>query len=178
MDQGLREEFAQWLSRETWQWTTYGTLTFSRPMLKDALRFSKAWVRNIARTAQSVQGFCFQETHSDGQRLHVHCLLSLKRNLLQQPSNTEMWSWWFRKFGRAVVTDFVTAPKRRPTTWRSEPQIFEKLAGYLTKYVLKEASQGGFDWDFYSYFGGIEVDFHETMMYKSGIAETMPLGEY
>jgi len=69
----MREEFAAWLSNETWAWTTYATLTFERPMRKDALRFARAWVRFIARTAGEVWGFCFQETHSDGHTLLVIC---------------------------------------------------------------------------------------------------------
>jgi len=178
MDQGLRREFAQWLSSETWRWTTYGTLTFSRPMLKDALRFSRAWVKFIARTAQSVRGFCFQETHSDGLRLHVHCLLSIQRNLLKQPSNKEMWHWWFQKFGRAVVTDFCGTPPNTKSTSQSvssQAEIFSQLANYLTKYVVKEASQGGFDWDFYHFAGGFELDFGDTMRYRDGMASNVRL---
>jgi len=158
MDEVLREEFASWLSNETWHWTTYGTLTFSRPMRKGALRFAKAWVRSIARTAQSVWGFCFQETHLDGQRLHVHCLLSVRKNLLSQPSNTDMWLWWFQRFGRAVVTDYVATPRSAPKSSQTDALVFDKLAGYLTKYVVKEGSRGGFDWDFYSYSAGKELD--------------------
>jgi len=174
----LREEFQQWLSNETWNWTTYATLTFSRPMRKDALRFARAWVRFIARTAGEVWGFCFQETHSDGQRLHVHCLLSVRRNLLGEPSNREMWSWWFQKFGRAQVVDFQ--PRRRrlrgidlSLTTRNEPKqsnhkeicdsYVAPLASYLTKYMVKEAFSDTFDWDFYAWASGFELtpeEFH------------------
>jgi len=163
----LREEFQQWLSNETWNWTTYATLTFSRPMRKDALRFARAWVRFIARTAGEVWGFCFQETHSDGQRLHVHCLLSVRRNLLAQPSNREMWSWWFQKFGRAQVVDFrrpTTHPQMGPTSpLKTLPHseicrdYVTPLASYLTKYMVKESFSDTFDWDFYAWASGFEL---------------------
>jgi len=159
----LREEFEQWLSSETWAWTTYATLTFERPMRRDALRFARAWVRFIARTASEVWGFCFQETHLDGQRLHVHCLLSVRPNLLNQPSNRDMWSWWFQNFGRALVVDF------RPMVKASNPTKLKRanhhaicalhvapLASYLTKYMVKEAFSDTFDWDFYGYSSGKE----------------------
>jgi len=170
--QRLREEFQEWLSAETWNWTTYATLTFSRPMRKDALRFARAWVRFIARTAGEVWGFCFQETHSDGQRLHVHCLLHVRQNLLGQPSNREMWYWWFQKFGRAQVVQYHKPqnpqglpemnqePNNYPTLGNHQEITVEfvaPLASYLTKYMVKEAYQGGFDWDFYAYSSGFEL---------------------
>ncbi len=154
----LREEFQQWLSNETWGWTTYGTLTFARPMKKDALRFVRAWVRFIARTATKVSGFCFQETHWDGQRLHAHCLLSVTPNLIGQPSNREMWSWWFRRFGRAQV---VTVRTRK--NGKVPEEFVTPLAAYLTKYMVKEAFSSGFDWDFYAFADGLELtsdEFH------------------
>jgi len=169
----LREEFQTWLSNETWGWTTYATLTFSRPMRKDALRFAQAWVRFIARTANEVWGFCFQETHSDGQRLHVHCLLSVRPNLLGQPSNREMWSWWFQKFGRAHVVDYHTKKYHMPmSTWfpKTHNQVVEEfvspLASYLTKYIVKEAFSNTFDWDFYAFSSGNELtpnEFHAKL---------------
>jgi len=163
--ENVREEFSTWLSNENWRWTTYATLTFARPMRKDALRFARAWVRFIARTATEVWGFCFQETHSDGQRLHVHCLLSVRRNLIAQPSNEEMWSWWFQKFGRAQVVDYKGIHWKELaaslTTHRNHSEIVERyitpLAGYLTKYMVKEAFQDGFDWDFYAFSCGKEL---------------------
>jgi len=158
MDERLREEFAQWLSEETWRWTTYGTLTFARPMRKDALRFAKVWVRAIARTAAEVWGFCFQETHSDGQRLHVHCLLSVRRNLLGQPSNQEMWQWWYQRFGRNLILDYEASTRPSPNQSPNDTIAFDKLASYLTKYVVKEGATGGFDWDFYAYANGFELD--------------------
>jgi len=169
----LRKEFAAWLSNETWKWTTYGTLTFSRPMQKDALRFAKAWVRFIARTAKEVSGFCFQETHSDGQRLHVHCLLSVTPNLLGQPSNREMWSWWFQKFGRATVTDFLPKYGQSSVKLQENPGNHQKivddyivpLASYLTKYMVKEAFSDTFDWDFYSFTEGFELTSDEHVRY-------------
>jgi len=170
METQLQEEFSRWLSNGTWRWTTYATLTFSRPMRKDALRFAKAWVRWIARTANEVWGFCFQETHWDGQRLHVHCLLSVRRNLLQQPSNEEMWSWWYRKFGRAVVTDFRATQKKGQKLSQPTSIVFDQLATYLTKYVVKEGGSGGFDWDFYQFCGGIEVEIKAD----SGIMRKIP----
>lgn len=154
----LREEFALWLSSETWNWTTYGTLTFSRPMKRDALRFAKAWVRFIARTAAEVWGFCFQETHWDAQRLHVHCLLSVRRNLLKQPTNEEMWSWWFQRFGRNLILDFRQHSVRSPSADLTNSRACGLLASYLTKYVVKEAHEGGFDWDFFAYSDGKELD--------------------
>jgi len=171
----LREEFETWLSDETWDWTTYATLTFARPMLKDALRFAKVWVRNIARTASGVSGFCFQETHSDGQRLHVHCLLSVRPNLLSQPSNKDMWFLWFRSFGRALILDYdpswtrgesLTMKRAREKGSRG----IARLATYLTKYLLKEGSTGGFDWDYYSYQDGKELDMVQTVVYKKQLA--------
>ncbi len=173
MSKELQCRFAEWLSSATWKWTTYGTLTFSRPMRKDALRFARAWVRNIARTAAAVRGFCFQETHSDGQRLHVHCLLSVRRNLLGQPSNEAMWRWWFQRFGRAVITDFRAT--ERPPAASGSPQTnqlaFDQLSSYLTKYVVKEASAGGFDWDFYSFADGKEMDAGPNVAYNGAHRE-------
>lgn len=160
----LRWEFETWLSAETWAWTTYATLTFERPMHRDALRFARAWVRFIARTASEVWGFCFQETHSDGLRLHVHCLLSVRPNLLGQPSNREMWQWWFQNFGRALVVDFrpmkVKSPGKTIINRANHHAIcalhISPLASYLTKYMVKEASSDTFDWDFYGYSSGKE----------------------
>lgn len=166
METQLQEEFAQWLSNGTWRWTTYATLTFSRPMKKDALRFAQAWVRWIARTAAEVSGFCFQETHWDGQRLHVHCLLSVRRNLLHEPSNKEMWSWWHRKFGRAVVTDFRATQTKERKLSPNNTLVFDQLATYLTKYVVKEGGKGGFDWDYFAYSSGIELDYKGNRVYK------------
>jgi len=155
----LQEEFARWLSDETWQWTTYATLTFSRPMLKDALRWGKVWGNSIARTAKSVSGFFFQETHSDGQRLHVHSLLSIHPNLLCQPSNQDMWSLWFRSFGRALILDYKPSWKadRSSSSPKSQQNLVANLSTYLTKYVLKEGSSGGFDWDFFAWQDGKEL---------------------
>jgi len=167
METQLEEEFARWLSNATWHWTTYATLTFSRPMKKDALRFARAWVRWIARTAVEVRGFCFQETHWDGQRLHVHCLLSVRRSLLGEPSNERMWSWWFRRFGRAVVTDYIATQTKERKLSVANAEIFSQLSTYLTKYVVKEGSKGGFDWDFFDYSSGIEVDFSGKRRYKN-----------
>jgi len=170
----LRKEFETWLSNETWNWTTYATLTFSSPMLKDALRFARAWVRFIARTAKEVSGFCFQETHSDGLRLHVHCLLSVTPNLLGQPSNKEMWSWWFQKFGRAQVTDFLPKYGRSSIKLPENPGNHQKivedyivpLASYLTKYMVKEAFSDTFDWDFYAWSEGSELTSDEYVRYS------------
>jgi len=171
----LREEFQQWLSIETWNWTTYATLTFSRPMRKDALRFALVWARFIARTAPRVWGFCFQETHSDGQRLHVHCLLSVQRNLLGEPSNREMWSWWFQKFGRAQVVDFrgpsIPGSKNATRGKSSNHEIIVEdyitpLASYLTKYMVKEAFSDTFDWDFFAFADGFQLtsdEFHRFL---------------
>ncbi len=180
----LREEFARWLSNETWKWTTYATLTFERPMRKDALRFARAWVRFIARTATEVWGFCFQETHSDGQRLHVHCLLSVRPNLIGQPSNEEMWSWWFQKFGRCQVQTYRPPPSGFMTKFRTgdrskHDQIVDlhiaPLASYVSKYLVKEASNGGFDWDFYAFSCGKELTSDEFKAYL-GVDPTF-LGE-
>jgi len=176
----LREEFQSWLSDETWRWTTYGTLTFSRPMRRDALRFARIWVRFIARTAPKVWGFCFQETHSDGQRLHVHLLLSVHRNLLGEPSNREMWYWWFQKFGRAHVVDFQPSRTRSSTkdSTRDSPNIstspeeyITPLAAYLTKYMVKEAYSDSFDWDFFAFVDGFELTPDEFGRY-SGVNPT------
>ncbi len=169
----LRKEFTAWLSNETWNWTTYGTLTFSRPMHNNALHFAKAWVRFIARTAKEVSGFCFQETHSDGQRLHVHSLLSVKPNLLGQPSNKAMWSWWFQRFGRATVTDFQPGYGKSSVADLEKPGNHQKivdgyiapLASYLTKYMVKEAFSDTFDWDFYSFAEGFELTSDEHVRY-------------
>lgn len=169
--ESLREEFQAWLSNETWNWTTYATLTFSRPMRKDALRFARAWVRFIARTASEVWGFCFQETHSDGQRLHVHCLLSVRPNLLGQPSNREMWSWWFQKFGRAQVVDYhkptgcMTDFKTRNNHSIICRDHIAPLAAYLTKYLVKETLMDSFDWDFYAFSSGFELTPDEFQRY-------------
>jgi len=155
----LHEEMAVWLSAETWNWTTYATLTFARPMRKDALYFAKVWVRSIARIASEVSGFCFQETHSDGQALHVHCLLSIRRNLWGMPSHEAMWSWWRERFGRNLVLSYER-PTPQPSSQkrRSGRCPLTNLATYLTKYVVKEGSSRGFDWDFYCYSAGKEVD--------------------
>jgi len=158
----LREEFSRWLSDATWTWTTYATLTFERPMLKDALRWSKVWMHSIARTAPRVWGFSFQETHLDGQRLHVHSLLCVKRNLIDQPSNRDMWYLWFRSFGRALIVDYNPSyGTGKSTMTRPEriiPSPVASLSRYLTKYVLKEGSGGGFDWDFNYFADGKELD--------------------
>ncbi len=178
----FREEFEAWLSNETWRWTTYATLTFAKPMRSDALRFARAWVRFIARTASEVWGFCFQEAHSDGQRLHVHCLLSVKVNLLQQPSNREMWSWWYQKFGRCLI---VTIDERKhKAKSRTRPlsnmhkryleiqdhqkvvsEFVTPLSTYLTKYMVKEAHLDTFDWDFYAFSSGFELTSDEFKRY-------------
>lgn len=173
MDERLREEFAQWLSDETWRWTTYGTLTFSRPMKKDALRFARAWVRSIARTATEVWGFCFQETHSDGQHLHVHCLLYVRKNMFGKPSNAEMWRWWYRRFGRALVLDYQATARPREEVKGSDAPAFDLLASYLTKYVVKEGARGGFDWDFFAYSNGFELGNLEFLRY-TGINVSHP----
>jgi len=190
----LQEEFCTWLSNETWNWTTYATLTFARPMRKDALRFAQAWVRFIARTAGEVWGFCFQETHSDGQRLHVHCLLSVRRNLLGEPSNREMWSWWFQKFGRCQIvtvdgrpakarslTRAVSSMHRRYLTLRAEHskvlnEFVTPLSAYLTKYMVKEAFSDTFDWDFYAYASGFELQPDEFRTYTGINPRFVPQG--
>lgn len=175
--ENLKEEFERWLSSATWNWTTYATLTFSRPMRKDALRFARAWVRFIARTAPKLWGFCFQETHSDGQRLHVHCLLSVTPNLLGQPSNREMWSWWFQKFGRAHVTSFhkpegeILSLKTQAKHEQIEQDFITPLASYLTKYMVKETYSPRFDWDFYAFADGLELSPDEFNRY-SGLNPT------
>ncbi len=173
----LKEEFERWLSNETWNWTTYATLTFSRPMKKDALRFARAWVRFIARTAPRLWGFCFQETHSDGQRLHVHSLLSVTPNLIGEPSNKEMWSWWFQKFGRARVTSFhqpkaeISRIRTLSNTKEIKQDIISPLASYLTKYMVKETYSPRFDWDFYAFDNGKEIPPDEFERY-SGLNPT------
>jgi len=189
----LREEMQQWLSNETWRWTTYATLTFARPMRKDALRFSRAWVRFIARTATKVWGFCFQETHSDGQRLHVHCLLSVQVNLLNEPSNREMWSWWFQKFGRCQIvtvserkklakshTRALSSMHRRYLDLENHQKVVSEfvtpLASYLTKYMVKEALSSTFDWDFYAFANGFELTSDEFHRY-SGVNPTFITGD-
>lgn len=178
--QDLREEFEKWLSNETWNWTTYATLTFSRPMRKDGLRFGRAWARFIARTAPRLWGFIFQETHSDGQRLHLHALFSVTPNLAGEPTNREMWYWWFQKFGRAQVVDY-----RKPMQPQGLPEVWEEpgkekapghkkivetfippLAAYLTKYMVKETYSPRFDWDFYAYADGFELSSDEFHRYS------------
>ncbi len=173
-ESSLREVMSKWLSNETWNWTSYATLTFRRPMRKDALGMSRVWVRYIARTAPRVWAFCCQETHSDGQRLHVHCLVSYQRNLLSQPSETDLWSWWSRNLGRAQVSPFRSAApkssKRTKKKWPSGADLaksdgVEAVAYYLTKYVTKEAWNGGFDWDFYAYLNGKSLAPNEMSCY-------------
>jgi len=162
----LQEEFAKWLSNETWRWTTYATLTFERPLRKDALRFARAWVRFIARTATEVWGFCFQETHWDGQRLHVHCLLSVRPNLIGQPSRKEMWSWWYQKFGRCQVQAYRPwTPNQKIDHHTIAALHIPRLASYVSKYVVKETSHAGFDWDFYAYSCGKELTSDEFKKY-------------
>jgi len=178
--ENLREEFQRWLSNETWNWTTYATLTFARPMRKDALRFARAWVRFIARTAGEVWGFCFQETHLDGQRLHVHCLLSVRPNLLGEPSNREMWLWWFQKFGRCqVVTVFAKRPSPSLKK-KNHEQIVDlfvtPLSRYLTKYMVKEAYSDSFDWDFYAFASGFELTPDEFSTYSGVNPRFVPSG--
>jgi len=178
---GLKEEFAEWLSRETWNWTTYATLTFSQPMRKDALRFGRAWARFIARTAGELWGFVFQEMHSDGQKLHLHCLFSIRQNLLSQPTNEEMWSWWFRKFGRAQVVDYRHLVRERPIQSPSPHQIIVKkfvtpLASYVSKYVVKEAFSGEFSWDFMAFADGNELT-PEQFRRHSWVGPTFPAKE-
>lgn len=184
-----REELQTWLSNETWRWTTYATLTFSRPMRKDALRFARAWVAFIARTAPRVWGFCFQETHSDGQRLHVHCLLSVQANLLNEPSNREMWSWWFQKFGRCQIVTVQERPLKARSHIRALSSMHRRfltlkanhakivnefvtpLSAYLTKYMVKESLSDTFDWDFYAFANGFELTPDEFHRY-SGVNPT------
>jgi len=179
----LREEFQSWLSDETWRWTTYATLTFARPMKRDALRFARVWVQSIARTATKVWGFSFQETHSDGARLHVHLLLSVHPNLLGEPSNREMWSWWFRNFGRAHVVTFQ--PHRRPKAKAERPgqshkeiaqEYISPLAAYLTKYMVKESFSDNFDWDFYAFVEGFELTADEFGRYSGVNPSFVPSG--
>lgn len=164
---GLKEEFERWLSDETWNWTTYATLTFSRPMRKGALHFGRAWARFIARTAPKLWGFIFQETHSDGQRLHLHALFSVTPNLVGEPTNREMWSWWFQKFGRALVVD-VRKRSQHTEKWPRHKkhekivnEFVSPLARYLTKYMVKEAYLATFDWDFYAFADGSELTSEE-----------------
>jgi len=164
----LQEEMAVWLSNETWNWTTYATLTFERPMKKNALYFAKVWVRSIARIASEVSGFCFQETHSDGQALHVHCLLSIRRNRWGMPSNEALWSWWKARFGRNLVLQYERPkPQELPSSVLSKRCPSTRLATYLTKYVVKEGSSRGFDWDFYCYSHGKEIDSSEFPAYAA-----------
>ena len=178
----IRPEMEKWLSNETWRWTTYATLTFSEPMRTDALRFARAWVRFIARTAPRVWGFCFQETHSDGQRLHVHCLLSVQVNLIGEPSNREMWSWWFQKFGRCQIltvreqklqdkshTRALSSMHKRYLDIQNHKKVVSEyitpLAAYLTKYMVKEVKSDTFGWDFYAFAHGFELNPDEFQRY-------------
>lgn len=166
----LKEEFETWLSDETWNWTTYATLTFARPMRKDALRFGRTWARFIARTAPKLWGFIFQEAHSDGQCLHLHALFSVTPNLVGQPTNRAMWSWWYRKFGRALVVDY-RPPRPETTTPSRSHEIIVKdhiapLASYLTKYMVKEVFSNSFDWDFYAFADGYELTSDEFHRYQ------------
>lgn len=178
--ENLREEFEAWLSNETWNWTTYATLTFSRPMRKDALRFGRAWARYVARTAPKLWGFIFQEAHSDGQCLHLHVLFSVTRNLVGEPTNKDMWLWWFRKFGRALVVDVRKRPKRNHSpTSQSHQKIHKEfitpLASYLTKYMVKETYSDTFDWDFYAFADGFELTSDEFHRYQGVNPTFLPL---
>lgn len=82
-----------------------------------------------------------------------------------EPSNEAMWRWWYRRFGRALVLDYQATCRPDEKRAPNDALVFDKLASYLTKYVVKEGSSGGFDWDFYAYSAGKEIDLTKESQY-------------
>ena len=119
------EALATWAA--AFPWTSFATLTFRRPMRKDALRFARAWFRAICKEADSFgRIMCGEEWHHDGERLHLHALVYVEGGELLDL--TTWWRWWYTRFGRARVE-------------RYDPS--RGAAFYVAKYIRKEQNA---DW--------------------------------
>jgi len=153
-----QEEFARWISRSDWAWTTYGTLTFSKPMRRGALSYAKTLAVYAARTAPRLWGFSFEETHSDGEALHVHFLWHITPDLTNSPTNYDLWRWWYKRYGRAQIVPYrpASSVNRMTTSGSDTPSVPEGLQRYLSKYLTK--SQDRYFYDFWCFFDGKEVD--------------------
>lgn len=116
----VRTAWADWLGRYPWE--AWGTLTFKWPDPTEAQldRAFARFVRYIGRSWDRPPCYFLGHEVGRGGRAHLHCLLGGFSPTLQR---TEMWRWWFDRFGRCEVRGY-------------DPE--KGAAAYVSKYITKE----------------------------------------
>lgn len=125
---GLPRAVGDWLNG--YPWNAWCTLTFRAGNFSAdaATRAVNLWLDYIRTTGSpAVTYYVGHEVGGLGGRLHLHGLIG---NLADYTSRTALWSWWFKRFGRAQVLRYDA---ERGAAW------------YVAKYVTKAVAEWDFD---------------------------------
>ena len=126
-DSPVVSEWGSWL--RVYPWEAWGTLTFKAGDFTHEAA-TRAWgnfSKWLDTQAPLASWFVGHEVGARG-RLHLHCLLGMLSGL--PADRSEIWKWWFTRYGRAQVLGYD--PERG-------------AAHYVSKYVTKELAHYDFD---------------------------------
>jgi len=157
--QNVKVAMQEYLSLPQWNFTHYITQTFDdrkcRPYSKICEHSWRYFLNTFGRDASMIYGWVFAERGKSG-RLHWHAIVHISPNLLGQPTQRELWEGMFSKYGRNVTEIY----KPENPVLRASDAIWlgTRLAGYLTKYVAKDAGGNDAMWDFGGFMSGREAD--------------------
>jgi len=159
----IQAQFERYLLLPKWGWCWFVTQTFDtnkcgyvprsgndrrKKLHSDIVNESwNLFTALVGSQALCFWGWMFQEKHVNG-RPHWHAICHVEKNLLGQPSESEIWQEMFDKYGRMEVRPF-------------DPSACTSLASYLTKYVVKESDIGDSTFDFQGYLSGAPAETSE-----------------
>lgn len=112
-----REQYANWLSNESWDYFFTGTFRFENITPNGARRAANRFFRGFPTKELIV---LFIESGKLYGKVHLHGLLRFRAD--QRPTARTIWKWWFDKNGRAKVEEIKSA---------------QAVSKYCCKYVIK-----------------------------------------
>jgi hypothetical protein len=113
----VREQYANWLSGESWDYFFTGTFGHGDYSPNGARRAAERFFRGFPTKELAV---LFIESGSLYGKVHLHGLLRFRSG--QRPTARTIWARWFDKYGRARVEAIESA---------------EAVSNYRCKYVTK-----------------------------------------
>lgn len=114
----LQEQYANWLSKETWDYFFTGTFRFEDISANGARRCVQRFFRGFTTLEL---GVLFIESGKLYGKVHLHGLLRFRTG--QRPTARTIWARWFDRYGRAKVEEIESA---------------EAVSNYCCKYVTKQ----------------------------------------
>jgi len=157
----IKKSFADYLSKPYWNWSWYCTATFDPKKAPQYPRLAEhSWrffMSAVGQTSPMSYGFAFAESHKSG-AMHWHALVHVAENLLRQPRRKDIWERMFAKYGYCQLLPYIGGPVALEVD-----SVSTGVARYLTKYLVKEATQDQAWWDFRGNMSGHEADAADIM---------------